>query len=204
MSRNATRVSPIDHAAAGARASVAKAVAVIVLVLAVQVTTLHLLGQPLICACGYVTLFVSDVWSSQMSQQLTDWYSFSHVVHGFIFYGVLHLIAPRLPVLWRLAIAVGIEATWEIAENSPWVIQAYRRQALAQGYVGDSILNSFMDNVSMMVGFVLAWRLPWKWTVALALAIEVGLAWAIHDNLTLNILGFVHQFDFITAWQSQK
>ncbi|MBV8187157.1 MAG: DUF2585 family protein [Alphaproteobacteria bacterium] len=182
----------------------AKALPVIAIVLAVQATTLYLLGQPLICACGYVTLFVSDVWSAQMSQQLTDWYSFSHIIHGFIFYGLLHLIAPRLPVPWRLAIAVGIEATWEIAENTPWVIQAYRHQALAQGYVGDSILNSLMDNVSMMLGFVLAWKLPWKVTVALAIAMEVGVAWAIHDNLTLNILGFFHQFDFITAWQSRK
>jgi hypothetical protein len=181
-----------------------KAVLVIVLLLGVQAATLYSLGQPLICACGYVTLFVADVWSSQMSQQLTDWYSFSHIIHGFIFYFVLWLIFPRVPVIWRLAIAVGLETTWEIAENTPWVIQAYRRQALAAGYAGDSIINSLMDNVSMMFGFVLAWKLPWKVTVALAIAMEVGLAWFIHDNLTLNILGFFHQFEFITEWQSRK
>jgi hypothetical protein len=181
-----------------------KALAVIALLLVAQGTTLYLLGQPLICACGYVTLFVADVWSSQMSQQLTDWYTFSHIIHGFIFYLVTWLIAPRLPVHWRLAIAVGIEVSWEIAENTPWVIQAYRSQALAQGYVGDSILNSLMDTVSMMVGFVLAWKLPWKLTLALAIAMEVAVAWFIHDNLTLNILGFFHQFDFINQWQSKR
>jgi hypothetical protein len=181
-----------------------KAVLVIAFLLVTQATTLYLLGQPLVCACGYVTLFVADVWSAQMSQQLTDWYSFSHIIHGFIFYALLSLTAPRLPVHWRLAIAVGLEASWEIAENTPWVIQAYRRQALAQGYVGDSIINSLMDNVSMMVGFALAWKLPWKWTLALAIAMEVGVAWFIHDNLTLNIVGFFHQFDFVTAWQSRR
>jgi hypothetical protein len=181
-----------------------KAIVVIATLFVAQATTLYLLGQPLICACGYITLFVADVWSSQMSQQLTDWYSFSHIIHGFIFYWLLWLLAPRLAFYWRLAMAVGLEASWEIAENTPWVIEAYRRQALAQGYVGDSIINSLMDTVSMMVGFVLAWKLPWKWTLALAIAMEVGVAYVIHDNLTLNILGFVHQFDFITAWQSSR
>lgn len=181
-----------------------KAILVIAMLFVAQATTLRLLGQPLVCACGYVTLFVADVWSSQMSQQLADWYSFSHIIHGFIFYALLWLVAPRLAVHWRLAIAVGLEASWEIAENTPWVINAYRRQALAQGYVGDSIVNSLMDTVSMMLGFVLAWRLSWKWALALAMAMEVGVAWVIHDNLTLNILGFIHQFDFITAWQSRR
>ena len=100
--------------------------------------------------------------------------------------------------------AVGLEASWEIAENTPWVIEAYRRQALAQGYVGDSIINSLMDNVSMVLGFLLAWKLPWKGTVALAIVMEVGVGYLIHDNLALNILGFFHQFDFITAWQSSR
>ncbi len=184
--------------------SMTRAVLVIAILFVAQATTLFLLGQPLICACGYLTLFVVDVRSSQMSQQLADWYTFSHIIHGFIFYGLLRLIAPRLPVHWRLAIAVGLEASWEIAENTPWVIEAYRRQALAQGYVGDSIINSLMDTVSMMLGFVLAWKLPWKWTLALAMAMEVGVAYVIHDNLTLNILGFLHHFDFITAWQSRR
>src|SRR5260370_25641811 len=137
-----------------------KAIVVIAILFAAPATTLYLLGQPLICACGYITLFVVDVWSSQMSQQLTDWYSFSHIIHGFIFYALLWLIAPRLQVYWRLAMAVGLEASWEIAENTPWVIEAYRRQALAQGYVGDSIINSLLYNVPIFLLFLLVSQLP--------------------------------------------
>jgi hypothetical protein len=139
-----------------------------------------------------------------MSQQLTDWYSFSHIIHGFLFYLLLWLLFPKMPVMWRLAIAVGIEGVWEIAENTPWVINAYRSQALAKGYSGDSIINSLMDTVSMAFGFILAWKLPWKVTAALGVAMEIGVAYFIHDNLTLNVLGFIHHFDFIDKWQSGR
>jgi hypothetical protein len=137
-----------------------------------------------------------------MSQQMTDWYTFSHIVHGILFYGLLRLLLPRLPVLARLAIAVGIEATWEIAENTPWVIEAYRQQALARGYVGDSIVNSLSDTLSMMTGFALASILPWRATLALAIVMEVAVGYLVHDNLTLNILNFIHRFPAIEAWQS--
>ena len=114
---------------------------------------------------------------------------------------MLRLLLPRAPVLARLAIAVGIEAAWEIAENSPWVIEAYRKQALAAGYTGDSILNSLSDTLAMMTGFTLAWLLPWQATMALVLVLEIGAAVAVHDNLTLNILNFIHRFPTIEAWQ---
>jgi hypothetical protein len=71
--------------------------------------------------------------SAELSQQILDWYTPSHIIHGMIFYGLLHLILPRTPVLTRLAIAVGIEVAWEIAENSPLVIEEYRKQATAAG-----------------------------------------------------------------------
>jgi len=108
---------------------------------------------------------------------------------------------PRAPVLTRLAIAVGIEAAWEIAENSPPVIEEYRKQATAAGYTGDSILNSLLDTVAMMTGFALARLLPWQATVALALAAEIAVGAIVHDNLTLNILNFIHRFPAIEAWQ---
>ena len=114
---------------------------------------------------------------------------------------VLHLLMPRAPVLTRLAIAVGIEAAWEIAENSPPVIEEYRKQATAAGYTGDSILNSLLDTVAMMTGFALARLLPWQATVALALAAEIAVGAIVHDNLTLNILNFIHRFPAIEAWQ---
>jgi len=102
----------------------------------------------------------------------------------------------------RLLIAMGLEIGWEIAENTPFVINAYREQALAQGYVGDSILNSVFDTLSMMLGFFLAKRLPVPVTVALTVTFEVFVGVMIRDNLTLNVLNFIYQFDFIYQWQA--
>ena len=116
---------------------------------------------------------------------------------------ILRLVFPRTPTLARLAIAVGIEAAWEMAENSPWVIEAYRKQALAAGYTGDSILNSLSDTLAMITGFVLARLLPWKATVTLVLVLEIGVGALVHDNLTLNILNFIHRFPAVEAWQSR-
>lgn len=181
-----------------------KPLGVIALLFAAQAAALYYFGQPFICACGYIVLYVRDIMSDQMSQQIFDWYTFSHIIHGFIFYMVLKWAFPRMSVWWRLAIAVGLEGAWEIAENTPMVIEAYRQQALAKGYVGDSILNSLMDTVSMSIGFILAWKLPWKVILFLAIAMEIGVAYFIHDNLTLNIIGFVHHFDFIDTWQMNR
>ena len=177
------------------------AAAVVLGIMVVQALVLHLMGRVWICSCGTVRVWVGDIWSSELSQQLFDWYTPSHIVHGILFYGLLRLVLPRAPVLVRLLIAVGIEVSWEIAENSPWVIDAYRKQALAAGYTGDSILNSLLDTVAMMTGFALARLLPWKATVALVLALEIGVGALVRDNLTLNVLNFVHRFPAIEAWQ---
>ena len=176
---------------------------VVLALMAAQALVLHLLGRVWICACGTIRFWVGDIHSSELSQQMLDWYTPSHVIHGMIFYGVLHLLLPRTPVLARLAIAVGIEVAWEIAENSPWVIEAYRKQALAAGYTGDSILNSVLDTVAMMSGFALARLLPWQATLTLALLAEVTVGALVHDNLTLNILNFIHRFPAIEAWQKR-
>jgi hypothetical protein len=177
------------------------AVPAIVGIMVVQAFVLHLLGRVWICSCGTIRFWVGDIWSSELSQQLFDWYTPSHVVHGIVFYGLLRLVLPRAPVVVRLVIAVAIEASWEIAENSPFVIEAYRQQALAAGYTGDSILNSLSDTLAMMTGFALAHWLPWKATVALVLVLEIAVAALVRDNLTLNILNFVHRFPAVDAWQ---
>ncbi|MBI2030613.1 DUF2585 family protein [Candidatus Kaiserbacteria bacterium] len=171
------------------------------ILLLVQATVLYLFGQPAICTCDQVKLWEGIITSSGMSQHLSDWYSFSHIIHGFLFYLAIWAIFPRLSVWQRLLIAMSLEIGWEIAENTPMVIEAYRQQALARGYVGDSIINSLMDTGMMMIGFVLAWRLPVWIIVTLAIVMEIGVAYFIHDNLTLNIIGFIHHFDFITQWQ---
>ena len=158
---------------------------------AIQVAVLHSLGQPFIAASGRILLWVSDPFSPDTSQQLADWYSFSHIIHGFIFFWLLKLAAPRLPLPARLLIAMGIEIAWEFTENSPAVIQHYRQQAIAAGYVGDSILNSVSDTVMMSSGFLFASRVRARVVIVLALALEIFTACMIRDNLTLNVLGLI-------------
>ena len=170
--------------------------------LAVQVTVLWLVGQPFVCSCGVVKLWESSVWSIGNSQQLFDWYTFSHIGHGFIFYAAFWFLFPRMSVAYRLALSLGLEVSWELLENTPWVIQAYRQQALAAGYNGDSILNSLSDSFSMTAGFLLAWRLPPRITLAIGLFMEVFTVYMVRDGLLLNLLNFIHQFDFISAWQN--
>jgi hypothetical protein len=175
----------------------------ILVFLAIQAALLLAMGRPPICTCGAVKFWEGDVLSAEMSQHLFDWYTFSHIVHGFLFYLLLRFTFPKLPFGSRLLTAIGIEGAWEIAENTPWVIAAYRQQALAQGYVGDSVINSLFDTLSMIAGFALARTFP-VWVSALVvLFLEGFAAYAIHDNLTLNVLNFIHPIDAVTRWQSQ-
>jgi hypothetical protein len=172
--------------------------------LAFQIAVLLAMGRPPICTCGTIRLWENSPLSPETSQQLFDWYTFSHLVHGFLFYGAIRLVfRSRLSVWQALLIAMGIEIGWEILENTPFVIEAYRQQALAQGYVGDSTLNSVMDTFSMMTGFAVARRIPVWASVALVLTLELAAAYAIHDNLTLNVLNFIHPIDAVTEWQSE-
>ena len=169
---------------------------------ALQALVLFLFGQPAICECGYVKLWEGVVLSAGNSQHLADWYTFSHVIHGFIFYWILTLIAPRLSIGTRLLLALGAEIAWEVIENTPMVIQHYREQALAQGYTGDSIINSVSDTLMMVAGFFLALRLPVWLVVLIGIGFELFVAYSIRDNLTLNVLNLIYIFPPIAAWQS--
>jgi hypothetical protein len=162
-----------------------------VLLVALQVAVLNGLGQPFIAASGHILLWVGSPLSPDTSQQLSDWYSFSHFIHGFIFFGLLRWIAPRLPFGARLLIAMGIEIAWEFVENSPAVIQHYRQQALAAGYTGDSILNSVCDTFTMSAGFFFASVVRARTVIALALGLEIFTALAIRDNLALNVFNLI-------------
>jgi hypothetical protein len=156
-----------------------------------QIAVLHSYGQPFVATSGRILLWVNDPFSAEMSQQLADWYSFSHIIHGFIFFGLLQIVAPRLSVGTRFLIAMGIEVTWELTENTPMVIQHYRQQALAAGYNGDSILNSVSDTFMMAAGFFFAARMRLRYVVVLALGLEIFTAYMIRDNLTLNVLNLI-------------
>jgi len=168
---------------------------------ALQAIVLSLMGQPFLAAAAPFKLWAGNPLAIDNSQQLTDWYSFSHIIHGFIFYGLSKLIAPRLSFTTRLLLAMGVEIGWEFAENSPFVIDAYRKQALAAGYRGDSVINSMSDTVMMSLGFLLASRLPWWVTVALAVAMEALAIVVIRDGLILNILNFAVSWPALTQWQ---
>ncbi len=169
----------------------------------VQIIALSAFGQPAVSKTHALMLWAGDVFSAENSQQLTDWYTFSHIIHGFLFYLALWFFFPRTPFLTRLFLAMGIEIAWEITENTPMVIQHYREQALAQGYVGDSILNSVSDVCAMIFGFILAWRLPVWATISLGVFFEAWTGFWIHDNLTLNILGLLNMTPgFIKEWQA--
>jgi len=169
--------------------------------LVLQTGVLFLLGQPPLCACGYIKFWEGVVASVGNSQHISDWYTFSHILHGIIFYALLCKLFPRVPHMWRLVIAVGIEVSWEIIENTPMVIQHYRNQALAQGYVGDSILNSLSDTLAMVGGFLLAWRVPVVVSVLVVVGLELFVGYYIRDGLLLNIINFAYPFDFISHWQ---
>jgi hypothetical protein len=151
---------------------------------------------------GRFGLWEVDIWSRFQSQRLLDPYVFSHLTHGFLFYGLLHLAARRLPLRYRFLCAVALEAGWEILENSPLIIDRYRAVTIAQGYVGDSVLNSMSDILMAALGFLLALRLPTRASIALVLAMEIGTLLWVRDNLTLNIVMLVHPVDAIREWQA--
>jgi hypothetical protein len=175
--------------------------AIAFVLVAVMAAILWWMGRTPICTCGTVKLWVATVQGPDNSQHIADWYTPSHIIHGFLFYLLGWLCLRRNPPGDRLIAAVAIEAAWEILENSPLIIDRYREATIALGYTGDSIVNSVFDLVWMMLGFGIARRLPVWATVALALAFEALTLLVIRDNLLLNVLMLVAPNDAIRAWQ---
>ena len=173
-------------------------VAVVVVTVAVEVW----MGRLPLGPDGRFGWIETNIWSSAQSQRVLDPYSFSHIVHGFLFYGLLWLVARRSPIGARLAGAIALEAAWEILENSPLIIDRYRAVTIAQGYIGDSILNSVSDIAMAALGFLMAWRLRIWASVAFILATELIMLVLIRDNLTLNIVMLAFPIDAIRVWQS--
>ena len=167
-----------------------------------QAIVLYAMGRVPICACGSIKLWQSTVNSSENSQHIFDWYTPSHIAHGFIFYLVLWLLFPKTAVTLRFVAAVGIEVAWEIVENTPAIIERYRLGTISLSYYGDSILNSVTDTLAMAAGFLLASRLPVIASAILIIAFELFTAYWIRDNLTLNVVMLLYPLDAIRDWQA--
>lgn len=164
------------------------------------------MNRPPICACGTVKLWHGIVQSSENSQHITDWYTLSHIIHGFLFFGAGYLLRRKWPRLFPLGVviclAILVEGAWEVLENSPIIINRYREVTMSFGYAGDSIVNSLSDIGWMIAGFFAASRLPWKVTLMLAISFELFTAYMIRDNLTLNILMLAAPVDAVKEWQA--
>jgi hypothetical protein len=170
--------------------------------IAVAAATELAMGRHPICTCGTIDLWVGSRDSPKTSQMLLDWYSFSHIAHGLLFYASLWLVARRLPVQWRFLTALAVEVAWELIENTPLVIDRYRAATAALGYSGDSIVNSMSDILMMCLGFLAARKLPVWAAILLLIALELVPLHAIRDNLTLNIWMLLWPNDTIRSWQA--
>ncbi len=165
-------------------------------------------GRSLFGPDGRFGWWDGNIWGSENSQRVADEYSFSHIIHGMVFYAFLWLIAvklklPQFVMKYRYLVALLLEAGWELLENSPIIINRYREATIAQGYVGDSVLNSVCDVGMVIIGFLIA-RYAKVWmTVLLIVAFEVGCLFWIRDNLTLNVLMLVHPVESIKVWQAE-
>lgn len=171
------------------------------LLLMVTVFQLHRQGRIWWCACARPFLWHGNIWSSHNSQHLLDPYSFTHVLHGVVFCGLVWLAFPRIRLVWRLWIASTIEALWEILENTNFVIQRYREVTISLGYNGDSIANSMADIACCAIGSLLAWRLGLRRSIILFVATELVLLVCVRDNLTLNVLMLLCPIEAIKSWQ---
>jgi hypothetical protein len=174
---------------------------IIILIFIVQILSQVYQGHIWICDCGIVKFWHGAINSNQDSQHLSDWYTFSHIIHGFVFYWLLKKFTKNKLGIWTyLSLAVAIESGWEILENSPIIINRYRETASLM-YFGDSIINSLADVLWMILGFIIAWRIPVWLSVTLVIFMELFVLYFIRDNLTLNIIMLLYPFETIRNWQ---
>lgn len=173
----------------------------IVLVLLLVIVLLRAEGRMFLCDCGHLAVWTADTCSSQTSQQLFDPYSFTHVLHGFLFFWLIALLFRRMNSSRQVVLAVLLEGAWEVFENTRFVIDKYRTETAALGYQGDTIVNSLGDVACALGGFVLARKLGLRWSLIFFVVVEVVLIVWIHDSLLLQILMLVRPVEAIKLWQ---
>ena len=175
-----------------------------VVILTVQAIALYFIGHIWICECGYVKFWHGITFSSENSQHLSDWYSFSHIIHGLAFYWFARLLGKKRgwSVGLMFLLALSVESSWEILENTNFIINRYREATISLDYYGDSIINSIMDTLFTILGFWLAYLLPVWTSISLVIALDAWVGWFIRDNLILNIIMLIHPFESILEWQS--
>ena len=172
-----------------------------VLVVLLMIVFLRAQGRLLLCACGQFEIWTSDTCSSNNSQQLFDPYSFTHLLHGFLFFWLIALFFKRFTPSWQLWLVLLLEGAWEVFENSRFVIDRYRTATAALGYQGDTIVNSFGDLIWAIAGFLLARQLGIRRSIIIFLLVELVLIFWIHDSLLLQILMLVWPVEAIKSWQ---
>lgn len=171
-------------------------------ILAITALVELVMGRIFLCKCGDIMPWYNYTNGPGNSQHLADWYTFSHIIHGFLFYGFLHVVARKLPVRTRFILALLMEAAWEVFENTPFTINRYRAATIALDYDGDSVINSLFDILFAGLGFVLAFRWPVWASVVFIVAAELMVGYLVRDNLTLNIIMLLYPLQAIKNWQA--
>ena len=158
-------------------------------------------GRVIWCQAGDYSPWSWDIWSRHNSQHIVDPYSFTHVLHGVLEFWLIGLVFKKMPLAWRLLMAVMIESSWEIAENSTYIIQRYREATISLDYFGDSIINSISDILCCSTGFVIAYKLRFWRSLLLFIVTEIILIFTIHDSLIINIIMLIFPIEAIKQWQ---
>jgi hypothetical protein len=177
-------------------------IVVVVLIIIATAFTLRAMGRVWSCELGDFSPVIMDAWGPHNSQHLIDPYVFSHLLHGVVLFFVFNFSLLKRKPLWGLVWVTALEATWEVFENTPYTIDRYRSMTAAVGYTGDSVINSIGDLLACVAGWFLARKIGIVWSIVLYLALEIGCAIWIKDNLTLNVIQIIHPIESIKKWQS--